>query len=394
MRMKVAVVTHYFPTSAMPWQGHSAYQTLRELAKMCELHVFCSVAEYPALLKPKSPHKAVELAWRPGEVNVTYIPYLAVPVISRPLNGYTIARKVLPHVQKFDPDVILNYVIYPQGLAAVIIGKKLHVPTVLTAIGSDLNRLADPVCALLTRQTLRRADFVTTVSHDLCLTARRMGAYPGSTRPKLNGCNTKVFYPRPRLAAREALGLDPESEVIVYVGRMDLRKGLMELVNAMAGLRTTRLKAHCYLIGDGPAQEELKTAVTKLNLGGVITFVPPCLSEEVAVWMAASNLVTLPSYNEGCPNVVIEALSSGRPVVATRVGGIPELMDDRTGRLIPKQDAPALAQALEEVLAAPWDAQRISKLHGRSWTDVARDLLGIFQELIGRRASPDWGGQA
>lgn len=392
--MKVAVVTHYFPTSAMPWQGHSAYQTLRELAKMCELHVFCSVAEYPALLKPKSPHKAVDLAWRPGEVNVTYIPYLALPVVSRPLNGYSIAHKVLPHVRAFDPDVILNYVIYPQGLAAVIIGKKLHVPTVLTAIGSDLNRISDPLCGLLTRQTLCRADFVTTVSHDLCLTARRMGAPPGSTRPKLNGCDTKTFYPRPRLAAREALGLDPESEVIVYVGRLDLRKGLMELVDAMAVLRRKRPKAHCYLIGDGPAQTALEAAVAKQNLGSAITFVPPRMSSEVAVWMAASNLVTLPSYNEGCPNVVIEALSSGRPVVATRVGGIPELMDERTGRMVPKQDVRALALALEQVLETHWNAAYISKLHGRSWTDVARDLLSIFQELIGRRASADWGSEA
>ena len=392
--MKVAVVTHYFPTSAMPWQGHSAYQTLRELTKMCDLHVFCSVAEYPKLLKPKSPHKAVDLAWRPAEVKVTYIPYTALPVISRSLNGYSIARNVLPHVRAFDPDVILNYVIYPQGLAAVIIGEKLHVPTVLTAIGSDLNRIADPLCGMLTRQTLRRADFVTTVSHDLCLTARRMGAHPGSTRPKLNGCDTKVFYPRPRLAAREALGLDPESEIVVYVGRLDLRKGLMELVNAMALLRTRRPKAHCYLIGDGPAQAELEAAVAKQRLGDVITFVPPRMSAEVAVWMGASNLVTLPSYNEGCPNVVIEALSSGRPVVATRVGGIPELMDERTGRLVPKQDVPALAKALEQVLDAPWNAEYISKLHGRSWTDVARDLLGIFQELIGRRASPDWGSDS
>lgn len=392
--MKLAVVTHYFPTSAMPWQGHSAYQTLRELAKMCEVHVFCSVAEYPTLLKPKSPHKAVDLAWRPGEVNVTYVPYTAVPVVSRPLNGYSIARKLLPHVREFDPDVILNYVIYPQGLAAVIIGKKLHVPTVLTAIGSDLNRISDPLCGLLTRKTLRGADFVTTVSHDLCLTARRMGAHPGSTRPKLNGCNTKVFYPRPRLAARETLGLDPESEVIVYVGRLDLRKGLMELVDAMAALRRKRPKAHCYLIGDGPAQAELEAAVAKQNLRDTITFVPPRMSEEVAVWMGASNLVTLPSYNEGCPNVVIEALSSGRPVVATRVGGIPELMDERTGRMVPKQNVPALTKALEQVLEAKWDAQYISKLHGRSWTDVARDLRGIFQELIGRRAGADWGSDA
>ena len=77
-----------------------------------------------------------------------------------------------------------------------------------------------------------------------------------------------------------------------------------------------------------------------------------CPTTQVATWMAAADLVALPSYNEGCPNVVIEALSAGRPVVATHVGGVPELMDDTCGRLVAPMDTPALVQALDEVLTA------------------------------------------
>jgi len=94
--------------------------------------------------------------------------------------------------------------------------------------------------------------------------------------------------------------------------------------------------------------------------------------------MGAADLVVLPSYAEGCPNVVIEALCSGRPVVASNVGGIPELMDDSSGRLIPPKSVPALEGALSSVLMQPWDAESIAAKHRRSWSDVADDVLAVL----------------
>lgn len=386
--LKVAVVTHYFPTSANPWEGHSAYQTLRKLARLCDVQVFCSVVQYPTLLHPNKPSEPVDLAWAPPEVKVTYVPYTALPALSRPLNGYTIARRVLPHVRAFQPDIILSYVIYPQGFAAVRIARRLKVPAVLTAIGSDLNRIA-PLCQALTRSALRHADFISTVSQDLCHTARRLGADPARSRAKKNGCDTAVFYPRERAAARRELNLDPDREAIVYVGRLDLRKGLGELVEAVARLRRTRPRIHCYIIGSGPDKATLETSIAKLGATAAITFVPSCVSAKVAIWMGAADVVTLPSYNEGCPNVVIEALSSGRPVVATSVGGIPELMDNTSGRLVPARDIPALTQALDDVLNQPWDPDALSHRHSRSWSDAAQDLMNIFNEVLEPTPAPE-----
>jgi glycosyltransferase involved in cell wall biosynthesis len=245
--------------------------------------------------------------------------------------------------------------------------------------------MADPISAALTRATLRRADFVTTVSHHLCTTARRLGAPAGSTRAKLNGCDTSVFYPRNRQEARRELGLDQDKKIIVYVGRLDLRKGLIELVEAVANLRATRSDFHCYLIGDGADGGAVQAAIEKHNVGDIVTIRPPCLSAKIAVWMAASDLVTLPSYAEGCPNVVIEAMSAGRPVVATKVGGIPELMNETCGRLVKVRDVATLTTGLAEVLDATWDADAIAAKYSRSWQNVADDLMAIFEELVGRR---------
>jgi glycosyltransferase involved in cell wall biosynthesis len=390
--MKVAVVTQYFPTSQQTWAGHSAYQTLRQLAPLCDLHVFYPEATYPPGLVPSSARRPqLDRSWSPEGVAVTYIPYPTLPILGRPLNGFTMAVRLLPHVRRFQPDILLNYVVYPDGLAAVRIGRALKVPVVLTAIGSDLNRIPDPLCAALTRHALRHADRVTTVSRDLAKTAIALGANAAHTVPILNGCDTAVFHPggansgsdaEARTGARKSLGVGPTSDVILYVGRLDIRKGLIELIEAIAQLRPQRPNLRCYIVGDGPDRPVLFEAIARRNVAATVTLIPPCPTQQVALWMSAADLVTLPSYREGCPNVVIEALAAGRPVVATDVGGIPELMDSTCGRLVPPQDVPALADALDQTLSQTWSAAAISSRHSRSWANVAADLHEVLNDAL------------
>ncbi len=381
--MRVAVITQYFPTSAQPWAGHSAYQTLRRMTKFCDLKVFYPEARYPSMLKPASrTYGCLDPTWQPQGVTAMYIPYRVLPLISRPLNGVAASAALLSEVQRYQPDVILNYVVYPDGHAAVRIGEDLGIPAVLTAIGSDLNRISDPVCGALTRSTLRRASSLITVSGDLLTTARRLGANASTSSAVLNGCDIAVFHPRSCGEARKKLALPQDGEIVLYVGRLDRRKGLLELVDAAAALRQKRPKLHVYLVGDGPDRPLMVAAGEKHGAAGWLTLIPSCSTSEVATWMAASNLVTLPSYKEGCPNVVIEALASGRPVVATAVGGIPELMNQESGQLVPAHDATALTRALDEVLAASWDASTLSRAHSRSWDEVAADVYGILEGAV------------
>ena len=383
--MKVAVVTQYFPTSQQVWAGHSAYQTLRLLARLCDLHVFYPEATYPRALTPAAArHAPLDRAWSPPDVAATYIPYPTHPIVGRPLNGFTMAARLLPHVRRFAPDLILNYVVYPDGLAAVRIAHALGIPAVLTAIGSDLNRIPGRLVKSLTQRTLRQAAVVTTVSRDLAKTAISLGADPAHTIAILNGCDTAVFHPRDPLEARQALAIDPTVEAIIYVGRLDLRKGLLELIESIAQLHPKRPNLHAYIVGDGPDKPALLEAIARPNIASAITLVPPCPTGKVALWMAAANLITLPSYREGCPNVVIEALASGRAVVASNVGGIPELMDETCGHLIPPMDVPALTQALDQTLTQTWDAQAISTKHSRSWSDVANDLHQVLVDTLSR----------
>lgn len=383
--MRVAVVTQYFPTSVQPWAGHSAYQTLRCLTRRCELKVFYPEARYPAFLTPKShPAGALDRTYQPPDVAVEYIPYPVLPVVSRPLNGWSMFRSLLPHVARYHPDVILNYVVYPDGYAAVRVGRRLGIPVVLTAIGSDLNRISDPLSGVLTRSALRQASFVTTVSHDLLKTAHHLGADAARSGSILNGCDTSIFFPRDQSNARRELGLaaneNGAAKVIVYVGRFDVRKGLLELVEAVSRLSTPAVR--CFLVGSGPDLPLLLAAIKKFGVEDKVILVPACPTAQIALWMAAADLITLPSYKEGCPNVVIEALASGRPVVATKVGGIPELMDDRSGRLVEPKDIASLSLALDEVLQKSWNASEIAAHHHRSWSEVGDDVSEVLRGAL------------
>jgi glycosyltransferase involved in cell wall biosynthesis len=384
--LRIAVVTRYFPSSAEPWQGRSAYQTLRVLARQAEVRVFFPNAAYPFWLRPRSrSYNALDPSFSPPDVKASYYDYSALPLVSRPFNGWMAARALLPHVRGFAPDLIFSCFLYPEGYAALKIGKTLAVPVVAMSIGSDINLIGDPISALHTRAVLREADFLVTVSGDLRRKAVAMGAPPEKARAILNGCDLAVFHVKDRPEARQRLHIDPAAEAVVYIGRMDVKKGLRELVDATASLHPQRPELHVYLVGEGPDRHVIESAIQTRNATGYIHALHGCASDDVAVWMAAADLITLPSYMEGCPNVVLEALACGRPVVATNVGGIPELMNDECGCLVPPRDPAALAHALASVLDRTWDAAAISARSSRSWSDVAAELLAIFESLTAKR---------
>ena len=165
--IRVAVVTQHFPTSRVGWAGHTAYQTLRMLSQHCDVQVFYPEAVYPRFLpQPRVRKLSIDRNWAPSDVKTTYIPYLAIPVLSRSLNGFTIASRLLPQIRRYDPDIILSYTVYPDGYAAVSIGRSLGVPTVVKAIGSDLNSIPNRFCRMLTQSDIasRRTSSVRSVT--------------------------------------------------------------------------------------------------------------------------------------------------------------------------------------------------------------------------------------
>jgi glycosyltransferase involved in cell wall biosynthesis len=188
-----------------------------------------------------------------------------------------------------------------------------------------------------------------------------------------------LFRPGDRRVARRALDLPEQGGIITFVGSLDKRKGLYELLSAfeqMDGAPTL------VLVGDGPARRAAEQAAARLEGRIVVAGARPLA--EVARYLTAADVLTLPSYAEGTPNVVLEALASARPIVATPVGGIPDVVDHgRTGLLVPVRDVPALAAALAEALARPWDARAFAAATPPSWDESAARL----HQLLERAAS-------
>ncbi len=392
--LKIAVVTAHFPSSAQPTHGRPAVETMRVLSCIADVRVFYPHAAYPSWLRPRSrSYPAFDSAYAVPGVRVEYCDYPALPLISRPFNGSIAARALLPRVRAFAPDILFSYFLYPDGYAALRIGRALSVPVVAMGVGSDVHNIGDRFTLMRTRAVLRQADFLAAISGDLRHRMVAMGAAAERTRTIVSGCDISVFHPRNRLEARQKLGLDAAAEAVVYIGRMDVKKGLRELVAAAAALHSARPRLRVYLVGEGPDRLLIENAIAANHAGEYIHALPECAFDAVSVWMAAADLVTLPSYMEGCPNVVLEALASGRPVVATNVGGIPEMMNDEHGQLVQPRDPDALAVALAAALDRSWDAQAISSHGSRSWDAVAAEVLEIFQSLVSRRGASGRAGK-
>jgi teichuronic acid biosynthesis glycosyltransferase TuaC len=381
---RLAVITSYFPIREQPHRGHSAYQTLQRLKKRMEIRVFCPLAVYPRWLRPRNfPYLRADNDYSPAEIRAQYVEFPALPVLSRPFNGLVCQRRLSRQVERFRPDVILNYCLYPEGYAAVLLGKKLGVPVVLGAIGSDVNRIPDWPTRWLTQKALREASFVLAVSEHLRLEAIRLGASAERTRTVRNGCDTSIFHLADRLAARAELGLDPGSSIIAFVGWLSPTKGLRELVDAVIRLVASHPKLLLVCIGEGHLRDELEARVARAGVARNVGFPGRCSSPQVAHWLVASDVFCLPSYAEGSPNALIEALSCGRPAVATAVGGIPELVNADNGILVPPRDSEALAEALRRTLARQWDEAGIARAFTRGWDRVADDTYEMCMDALG-----------
>lgn len=380
--MRILVVTSQFPIAGEPNRGRPIVQTVRELAQLATVRVVSPIATYPHWARPRSYlFRQPEPGYRVEGCDIQYVHYNALPVVSRPLNGWLCGRSLHRPVEEFAPDVVLSYWLYPDAYGAMLAARRARLPLVAGARGSDI-RVRDIASRHLTRSVVAAAQRLLVVSEDLGrIAVRDYDADPARVRAIANGCDAAIFHPADRAAARRELGMDADADIVLYVGRLVAEKGLRELVEATRALSLQRPRLHTVLVGEGPLQSELATLLAaepslRIQLAG------PQPPSRVARWMAAADLVTLPSYSEGHPNVLVEALACGRPVVATDVGGIPEVVDAQCGLLIAERDAAALTAALGSALEVPWDSAALARKFSRSWHQVAKETLRACEEAV------------
>ncbi len=384
--MRVLAITKIFPNRIEPLSSPFNRQQFGALRELCDLTVLAAIPYVPFAARTGKPPRAAKLAGLPDRDVVEGIETHNLRQLYVPKVGLSVAlplylASLLPYRELArQHDVILGTWAYPDGCAAIAFARALGKPSVVKVHGSDLNVVAKvPSARAIMRAVLPRADAMVAVSRALGSQLEGLGVARARVHLVANGVDTELFAPRDRGAARRALGVPERRPLVVFVGRLEPQKGLGELLEAFRAIRAARPDAILALIGEGVMRPEVTALKASWGEGLLAPGARPL--REVAQWVAACDVFTLPSWSEGTPNVVLEALASGRPAVASRVGGIPDVLaKPESGILVEARDAGDLARGLGEALSRTWDEDAIVRAGPGSWKDSARSLFGVLEE--------------
>jgi glycosyltransferase involved in cell wall biosynthesis len=289
------------------------------------------------------------------------------------------------------PDVIHAHWFVPQGIVAVLVGRVLRIPVVVTAHGADIYGLRGRLLDALRKAVASRCEAVTVVSRDMATALPHVTSRRGE-RPKVMpmGVDTQRF------SVERACREDSE-QVVLFVGRLAKKKGVEYLIRAFPDVLARHPSARLVVVGDGPCRGELEALSSQLRLQDRVHFAGAQPPATLPRFYQSSRLFVGPSVvarsgdTEAFGLVFVEAMAAGCPVVATAVGGIPEVViGGRTGLVVEPKSPAALAWAINRLLDSPTEASRMGALAQRwarrkfDWRQVARGYAGVLAQAARR----------
>lgn len=389
--MKILVITNLFPNNQDPTRGMYNKQQIIELSKLCELKVIAPLPWAPPLKFNTKWYNHYKIAPKEtiGGFEVIHTRYFMIPKFGRSLYGFffflSLFRKVKEIYESFKFDLIYSPWAYPDGFGSFLIAQKIGVPIIIGILGSDLN--------LFTRYALRRkmisyalkgSNRVIAVSRCLKQKAIELGVPSEKIEVITNGVDKNLFKQMDKMYCRKSLGLESDKKIILFIGHLVPVKGVDCLIDAFSCISKKCENSSLVIVGDGALKHEMLRKINTLGLKDRIKLISSTPHDKIPLWINSCDVLCLPSLNEGCPNVVLEALACGRPVVATNVGGIPDIIDTPDlGILVPPKNPEKLAAALETALNKHWDLKRANeKISSYSWSMNAEKLLEIIKVAL------------
>lgn len=390
--MKILVVTTLYPNAATPHRAVFVRQFCAKLKEYAEIRILAPVPYFPPLpwFKRWNAFRAVP-QWEETENGAVEHPrYLVLPKVEM-LTGWLYLLSVLPAVRRirseFPFDCLNVHWAYPDGFAMALAGRLLGCPVVLTAHGSDIYSYRNrPLVNPLLRWAFGQVQAVVAVSEAL---KQAIGGIGATRRLAVIPCaaiNPDIFAMRDQRQCRQRLGLADAESWIVFIGNLVPVKGCRFLVEAFAQLKAMRAgqTLRLAIVGDGPERAELESLADRLGIRPQVVFAGRRPHHEIPEWMNSADIFCLPSLSEGMPNVAVEAMACGRPVVASRVGGLPDLVPTPwAGLLVPAGDSEQLAGALAQAVGRDWDAKAISDYARKmTWDDIAKRFVALAATAI------------
>lgn len=357
--MKVQILTNLYPLPWAPNQASFNRQQFQYLSKHCPVRITVLI---PWLERFR--HRNVTLMpVTEGNLQISYRRYFYIPGFARWSYAATMLFSLLLErrsIREFSPDCLLLSWAYPDGVAGTMLAKLLGLPVVIKIHGSDINmHLSHASRAKQILWAMKRAEQIVSVSKALAsrLTDAKIPA--DKMQVIYNGVDKELFKPLPRHSAVTQLHLAANRRIVLFVGNLKPEKGCVDLFDAFVAISANNPEVDLYYIGTGSQTEILLARASEQGLQSRVILLGSLSHERLATWMNAATIVSLPSYNEGVPNVLLEAMACGTPVVATAVGGIPEVVPKQAGILVEAGDVAGLAGALTKALTTEWKEKEI-----------------------------------
>ena len=385
--MRALVFTSLFPSPGWPTQWVYHVNVVTALAEFCDVRVVAPVwwqrrLQYARTLGAKT-RSAV------GAVPVYHPTAFAVPGLHG-AHAQAMYRSVRGQVRRLHAewpfDVILGIWAYPDTQVAGMLARDFHCPLVANVIGSDVNEAPSrPGMRSRVKGALESAHTVLALSRALRQRVEEIGIDPQRILVQYNGVDGERFRPGDKAEKRARVGYRGAGPLICYVGNLLPEKGPDVLLSGFQLLveRLPDRPVDLVVLGDGPMLPDLRRVVRAHGLESRVSLLGRRPNDEVADWVAAADVICLPSWREGCPNVVLEALAAGRPVVASSVGGVPELLNGDNGLLVPPGRPDLLGAALADAVSREWSPERLrSTVPYLSWRSFGARLHGVLETAV------------
>lgn len=393
--IRLLTFTTLFPSAARPRHGIFVETRLRQLlaTHAVAATVVAPVPWFPSGAQVFGRYGALARtprAERRAGIDVRHPRYFMIPKIGMTIPPWTLARAAeqeIRHLSRdgFDFDLIDAHYFYPDGVAAAMLARRLGKPFVVTARGSDINRIAQLAAPRrLILSAARSASRIVAVSQALKQTMAALGVEPDHIVVLRNGVDLELFQPIDRDEARRTLGL-AAPKVLVSVGNLVPEKGhdlFIETVAALPGVEAL-------IVGAGPERRRLLELIGRRGVAARLRILDEMPQERLRVVYSAADALVLASAREGWPNVLLEAMACGTPVVAADVGGVREIVAEPVaGRVVESRDGAAFARAANDLLASPPEhgaVRRYAESFG--WEEVARLQVDLFRTVLDEAAA-------
>jgi glycosyltransferase involved in cell wall biosynthesis len=295
---------------------------------------------------------------------------------------YAFMKPVLQHLIRtgFDFDLIDAHYFYPDGVAAVRLGRYFNKPVVVTARGSDLTLLTRySYPRKMIKWSAEQAAGIVTVSQALKEPLVAMGIPQEKITVLRNGVDLAMFkIPVDRAILRDRIGA--KNFTLLCVGNLIPLKGYDLVIKSLVYLSDVNLM----IAGSGPEDSRLRELAEKLGVSDRVTFLGVIPHDRLCDYYGAVDLLVLASSREGWPNVLLEAMACGTPVVATAVWGIPEIITKpEAGLLIKSRDSKAIADTVQAMIDNYPDHEATRRYAEEfSWDATTMGQIKLFEDIV------------